>query len=175
MGLQVLRALTDGNWTRLLLCSLMKVIRRRKSGGGAWDPVPLGQESYGSSAVEDGPSNNHDLSWNLSFGTSQIPRLEVRGIWGAFPSHWLICPKGLPLAPSWSVAPNPPGQNQLASCPPNLPPPAVGSQTLTACRTTFQLPCPVSHYPSQEYVHLVQRQKESSLRMQVQALESLTE
>lgn len=89
--------MTDGNWIRFLLRSLMKVIRRRKSGGGTWDPLPLGQESYGSSAVEDGSSNNYDLSWNLSFGTSQIPRLEVRGIWGAFPSHWLICPKGLPL------------------------------------------------------------------------------
>lgn len=74
--------MTDGYLIRLLLRSLIKVISRRKCGGGAWDPLPLGPESYGSSAVEDGPSNNHGLSWNLSFGSSQVPRLEVRGVWG---------------------------------------------------------------------------------------------
>lgn len=123
--------MTDGNLIRLLLGSLIKVISRRKSGGGAWDLFPLGQESCGSSAVKDGPSNNHDLSRKLSFGTSQVPGLEVRGIWGLSPHSQSA--GSAPILTCGTKAPRTAG----------LPPPAVGSETLSACRTTLQLPHPI--------------------------------
>ena len=82
LGCRCCWLVTDGILIRLLLGSLIKVMCGRKFGGGPGGPFPLGQESCeyrtGGSRVMGGPSH-HELSWKLSFGTSQVPRLGEVG------------------------------------------------------------------------------------------------
>lgn len=74
---------TDGHWIKLLLGHVQEEIRRM-----GWGPFPTGARELGGVALAASQSGVSQITispGNLSFGISQVPRLELRGPWWALP------------------------------------------------------------------------------------------